>query len=74
MKQNDIYEAYLDPIVGSEQGGRRPVVIISGNLINSRVRNVICCPLTSRIKNYAGNPILKPHASNGLKNFGNQYY
>jgi mRNA interferase MazF len=66
MKQTDIYEAYLDPIIGSVQGGRRPVVIISGNLINSRLNNVIMCPLTSSIKNYKGNPILRPNESNGL--------
>jgi len=67
MKQNDIYEAYLDPIVGSEQGGRRPVVIISGNLINGQVSNVMICPLTTSLKYYEGNPVIEPSPSNGLK-------
>lgn len=66
MKQTDIYEAYLDPVVGSEQGGRRPVVIVSGNVINDQAANVLICPVTSSIKNYRGNPILKPHLENGL--------
>ncbi len=66
MKQTDIYDAYLDPIIGSEEGGRRPVVIVSGNLINSTVNTIIICPLTSSIKNYKGNPILQPAKSNGL--------
>lgn len=66
MKQADIFEAYLDPIAGSEQGGNRPVVIVSGNFINKLVDHVIACPLTSKIKNYAGNPILEPNDTNGL--------
>ncbi|PRP67083.1 type II toxin-antitoxin system PemK/MazF family toxin [Nonlabens agnitus] len=66
MKQNDIYEAYLDPVVGSEQGGRRPVVIVSGNLINENAANILTCPLTSSLKYYEGNPILEPTRSNGL--------
>lgn len=66
MKQTDIYEAYLDPILGSEQGGRRPIVIISGNVINSLAANILVCPLTSSLKHYMGNPILKPNANNGL--------
>lgn len=66
MKQTDIYEAYLDPVVGSEQGERRPVVIVSGNVINDQAASVLICPVTSSIKNYRGNPILKPHLENGL--------
>ncbi len=66
MKQNDIYEAYLDPVVGSEQGGRRPVVIVSGNVINSNAANILTCPLTSSLKYYEGNPIIEPSKINGL--------
>ena len=28
MKRGDVYQANLDPVIGSEQGGIRPVVII----------------------------------------------
>ncbi|HNU59861.1 MAG TPA: type II toxin-antitoxin system PemK/MazF family toxin, partial [Aquaticitalea sp.] len=35
MKQGEIWDVYFDPIKGSEQGGRRPAVIISGNLANA---------------------------------------
>lgn len=66
MKQNDIYEAFLDPVIGSEQGGRRPVVIVSGNVINDQAANILICPLTSSLKFYRGNPIIKPHPYNGL--------
>jgi len=67
MNQNDIYEAYLDSIMGSEQVGRRPVVIISGNLINGQVSSVMICPLKTSLKYYEGNPVIEPSRSNGLK-------
>jgi mRNA interferase MazF len=67
MKKGEIYEVYLDPILGSEQGGRRPAVIISGNLANANLNTVIICPLTSKLKHYHGNLILKPDELNGLK-------
>ncbi len=66
MKQGDIYEVYLDPVLGSEQGGRRPAVILSGNLANANLKTVIICPLTSKVKNYYGNLILEPNKINGL--------
>jgi mRNA interferase MazF len=35
--------------------------------MNKFLQVVITAPLTSKIKNYQGNPILKPSAANGLK-------
>jgi mRNA interferase MazF len=66
LKQGEIWELYLNPVKGSEQGGRRPAVIISGNLLNAHLQVVIVCPLTTKIKNYKGNVILDPSAGNGL--------
>jgi len=66
MKQGDIWMSDLSPAQGSEQAGRRPVVILSGNLMNRFLQVVITAPLTSKIKNYQGNPILKPTHGNGL--------
>lgn len=66
MKQGEIYEVYFDPIIGSGQGGRRPAVIISGNLANANLNTLIVCPLTTKLKNYHGNLILKPDKINGL--------
>ncbi|WP_114749965.1 type II toxin-antitoxin system PemK/MazF family toxin [Pleomorphovibrio marinus] len=66
MKQGEIWHADLNPSKGSEQAGFRPVVILSGNLVNQHLPVVICAPLTSKIKNYKGNPVLQPNASNGL--------
>lgn len=67
MKQGEIWDLYLDPILGREQGGRRPAVIISGNLLNKYLEVVIVCPLTTNIKNYKGNLILVPSKKNGLQ-------
>ena len=66
MKQGEIWHANLNPNKGSEQAGFRPVVIISGNLLNEHLNVVICCPLSSRIKNYKGNLVLQPDAVNNL--------
>ncbi len=67
MKQGEIWETNLNPIRGSEQGGFRPVVIISGNVVNTYLKIVIACPLTSKVRNYKGNLILDPNAGNNLK-------
>ena len=67
MRQGEIWYADLNPTKGSEQAGQRPVVVISGNLLNEHLNVVIVVPLTTKIKNYKGNPVLKPSAENGLK-------
>ncbi|HOB85286.1 MAG TPA: type II toxin-antitoxin system PemK/MazF family toxin [Bacteroidales bacterium] len=66
MNQGEIWQANLNPYKGSEQGGFRPVVILSGNLLNRHLPVVITAPLTTRIKKYKGNPVLKPSRTNGL--------
>ena len=66
MRQKEIWFANLDPTKVSEQAGYRPVVILSGNLLNKYLQIVIVAPLTTKIKNYKGNPILKPNFKNGL--------
>ncbi|PZX53347.1 type II toxin-antitoxin system PemK/MazF family toxin [Algoriphagus chordae] len=66
MRQGDIWMSDLNPVIGSEQAGKRPVVILSGNLMNKFLQVVITAPLTSKIKNYQGNPILEPSQHNGL--------
>lgn len=67
MKQGEIWDMYLDPVLGRERGGRRPAVTISGNLLNEYLEVVIVCPLTTNIKNYKGNLILDPNKKNGLQ-------
>lgn len=59
--------ADLTPNLGKEQSGLRPIVIISGNAMNTHFDLVITCPLSSKIKNFIGNVILFPSKENGLK-------
>ncbi|WP_240032152.1 type II toxin-antitoxin system PemK/MazF family toxin [Psychroflexus aestuariivivens] len=64
--QGEIWQVYLDPIKGSEQGGNRPLVVISGNTLNKNLGVVIGCPLSTSIHDFEGNLILNPTESNGL--------
>jgi mRNA interferase MazF len=66
MQKGEIYLADLNPVKGSEQAGKRPVLIISGNLLNQYAPVVWVCPLSSKIKHYHGDLILKPNKTNGL--------
>jgi mRNA interferase MazF len=66
MRQGEIYWADLEPIVGNEQGGKRPVVVISGNTMNKNLKVGIVCPLTSQQKNYPGCVKVKKNFTNGL--------
>lgn len=66
MKQCEIWYTNLNPVKGSEQRGFRPVVIISGNVVNQYLNVVIACPLTTKVKGYKGNVILEPNTENGL--------
>ena len=67
MIQGEIWYANLNPTKGSEQSGFRPLVIISGNLLNEHLNVVIACPLTTKVKNYKGNVILEPNKTNKLE-------
>jgi mRNA interferase MazF len=67
MKQGEIWHAALNPIEGSEQAGNRPVVIVSGNLLNEYAPVLWICPLTTKLKRYHGNLILIPSKTNGLQ-------
>ena len=49
IKRGDIYFADLRPVVGSEQGGVRPVLIIQNDMGNCHSPTVICAAITSRI-------------------------
>jgi mRNA-degrading endonuclease toxin of MazEF toxin-antitoxin module len=49
FKRGDLYYVSLDPVVGSEQGGTRPALIIQNNTGNQFSPTLIIAPLTSRI-------------------------
>jgi mRNA interferase MazF len=48
MRRGELYQANLDPTVGSEQGGARPVLIVSRDALNANAPIVIVVPLTRR--------------------------
>ena len=48
VTRGDIYYADLRPVVGSEQGGVRPVLIIQNEAGNRHSSTVICAAITSR--------------------------
>ena len=49
MKRGDIYYADLRPVVGSEQGGVRPVLIVQNDVGNRHSPTVICAAITSKM-------------------------
>lgn len=49
VKRGDIFYADLSPVVGSEQGGIRPVIIIQNNIGNRYSPTVIISAITSQI-------------------------
>jgi mRNA interferase MazF len=47
MKRGEIYDARLEPVEGSEQGGTRPIIIVSRDAINSYSPVVLAIPCTT---------------------------
>jgi len=48
----DIVWISFDPQTGHEQAGHRPAVVLSPSAYNAKTSLMICCPMTSQIKNY----------------------
>ena len=66
IKRGDMYYADLSPVVGSEQGGIRPVVIIQNDLGNKYSPTVIAVAITSKL----GKTKLPTHIEINSKNIG----
>ena len=49
IKRGDVFYADLRPVVGSEQGGVRPVLIIQNDIGNKHSPTVICAAITSKM-------------------------
>ena len=49
IKRGDIFYADLRPVIGSEQGGIRPVLIIQNDTGNKHSPTVICSAITSKM-------------------------
>lgn len=50
IKRGDIFYADLSPVVGSEQGGIRPVLVIQNDIGNKFSPTVIVCAITSKLE------------------------
>ena len=49
IRRGDVYYADLRPVIGSEQGGIRPALIIQNDVGNRHSPTVICAAITSRM-------------------------
>lgn len=66
VKRGDIYFADLSPVVGSEQGGVRPVLIVQNDTGNRFSPTVIAAAITSQ----TGKARLPTHIELSAKNYG----
>lgn len=66
IKRGDMYYADLSPVVGSEQGGVRPVLVIQNDVGNKYSPTVIIAAITSRVNKTK----LPTHMELNAKNFG----
>ena len=49
MRRGDVFYADLRPVIGSEQGGIRPVLIIQNDIGNKHSPTIICAAITSKM-------------------------
>ena len=66
IMRGEIYYADLDPVVGSEQGGLRPILIIQNNVGNRYSPTTVIVPITSRISKKTKLPTHVPVQCSGL--------
>jgi len=72
LRRGDIFLANLEPVIGSEQVGVRPVLVIQNNFSNESSPTVIIAAITSRIyeKEYP-QTIFIPKKNSGLNKDSN---
>ena len=66
IKRGDVFYADLSPVVGSEQGGIRPVLIIQNDVGNRYSPTVIAIAITSQIQKST----LPTHVAMGAEEYG----
>lgn len=68
IEQWSIWQANLDPVIGSEQGKTRPVIVISETSLNDTLPVVNVLPITSRKpgRRIYSNEALLPAGTSGL--------
>jgi mRNA interferase MazF len=50
IRRGDVFMANLDPVVGFEQAGTRPVLVVQCDLANERIPTITVVPLTSNLR------------------------
>ncbi|MDP4179976.1 MAG: type II toxin-antitoxin system PemK/MazF family toxin [Bacillota bacterium] len=66
IKRGDIFYADLSPVIGSEQGGIRPVLVVQNDIGNKYSPTVIAAAITSQINKAK----LPTHIEIGAKEYG----
>lgn len=66
VKRGDLFYADLSPVVGSEQGGVRPVIVVQNDMGNKYSPTIIVVPVTSQLKKSK----LPTHVSLSANKFG----
>ena len=66
IKRGELYYADLSPVVGSEQGGVRPVLVVQNNVGNKYSPTIIAAAITSRLDKAR----LPTHIELGAAQFG----
>ena len=66
IRRGELYYADLSPVVGSEQGGIRPVLVVQNNIGNKFSPTVIVAAVTSKLSKAK----LPTHIEIGAQNFG----
>jgi mRNA interferase MazF len=52
VKQGDIIKFDFDPVIGHEQGGYRPAIVVSNSFMHQTTGIVVVCPITNTVKDY----------------------
>jgi mRNA interferase MazF len=66
FKQGDIIKFDFDPVLGHEQGGYRPAVVISREIFNRKTGQIIVCPITQTDRPYPTRIFLDGHQTQGF--------
>ncbi|GGA99764.1 mRNA-degrading endonuclease [Brucella endophytica] len=66
FEAGDIVWLELDPVLGTEQGGRRPAIVLTDRDFNSRNKRSVICPITRNVTPWPTKVILPP----GMKTVG----
>jgi len=66
LRRGDIVWATLGPTRVHEQDGRRPVLILSPEVYNTRTKLAVICPITSHTKGFPFEVVISTKKTNGV--------